>query len=130
MRNLKSWKSVENGILRCTELICETLCWNLDLSRNQYGDSMSAVSVKMLEWKVLVLPVLTGRVREILVGFKTGDLGERHPGQVIFIGAAPIIFCSRTALAVRQAGYVVAQRIIFFMCEVSMVRKEGKSGEV
>ena len=74
MRNLKSWKSVENGILRCTELICETLCWNLDLSRNQYDDSMSAVSVKMLEWKVLVLPVLTGRVREILVGFKTDDL--------------------------------------------------------
>ena len=54
---------------------------------------------------------------------------ERHPGRVISIGAAPIIFCSRTALAVSQAGFVVTQRIVFFMCEIMMVHKEGKIGD-
>ena len=42
-------------------------------SHNQYRILMSAVSVKMLERKVLVLLVGTALVREILVGFKTGD---------------------------------------------------------
>ena len=59
---------------------------------------------------MLVLLVLTGRVRDILVGFQAGDLGGRHPGRVIFIGAVPIIFCCCIYVASDEAGYVVYGR--------------------